>query len=101
MFCNLETRPSPFYAVFTPRFRVMYGRLRYMVPGGPRLHGGSNTNSTCAGVHFVPLWSNKTVAFGKNARGNCFLKPGPQNRTALKAPSMGTMCHSGILVKLK
>ncbi|KAI1330985.1 hypothetical protein F5Y16DRAFT_321655 [Xylariaceae sp. FL0255] len=42
-------------------------------------------NGTCSGVSFVPAWTNRTAAQVDNAPGNCYLKPGPQNTTALTA----------------
>lgn len=59
------------------------------------LFGTNNTNSTCGGVSFIPLWTNKTAALVGNAPGNCYLKPtqtgSPNN------PNIGTECHAGIL----
>ncbi|KXX78127.1 hypothetical protein MMYC01_200863 [Madurella mycetomatis] len=99
-YCNLETRHFPFYALAAASFEACLDACAAWSQVGPNLMGADNINATCAGAHFVPLWSNKTEALRRNARGNCFLKPGPQSRGALKSPSMGTTCHSGIVVSL-
>lgn len=59
---------------------------------------GSARNQTCAGLSFIPLWTNRTDAVNGNAPGNCYLKPGPQNRTALTDPNIGTPVHAALLV---
>ncbi|KAI3318699.1 hypothetical protein HD806DRAFT_511614 [Xylariaceae sp. AK1471] len=55
-------------------------------------------NSTCSGVSFIPDWTNRTTAVAGNAPGNCYLKPGPQNTTALTHPnSNGPAVHAAII----
>jgi len=63
----------------------------------------SNTNSsarntTCEAVSFIPAWTSKTTANAGKAPGNCYLKPGPQNLTALETPQIGVACHAGLMV---
>ncbi len=59
----------------------------------------SNTaiNATCQGVSFIPLWTVKANASAGGAPGNCYLKPGPQNETALETKDIGTEVHAAIL----
>lgn len=57
-----------------------------------------SANFTCSGVSFIPDWTNRTTAMAVNAPGNCYLKPGPQNSTALTHPSSdGPAVHAAIL----
>jgi hypothetical protein len=58
---------------------------------------GSAINQTCAAVSFVPAWTNRTFADAGGAPGNCYLKPGPQNKTALFSPTVGSEVHAAIL----
>lgn len=67
------------YSIYTPRFF------------------GSGQNTTCGGISFIPLWTNKTAADAGKAPGNCYLKPTPQNATRLNTPDIGTECHAAIL----
>jgi hypothetical protein len=59
--------------------------------------GAGTTNTTCAAVSFIPAWTNKTFANDGGAPGNCYLKPGPQNESALVTPNIGTDCHAAVL----
>jgi hypothetical protein len=67
------------YSMYTPRFF------------------GSSHNTTCGGVSFVPLWTDKAIAQNGTAPGNCYLKPTPQNVAGLNLPTIGTECHAAIL----
>ncbi|KAI0390389.1 hypothetical protein F5Y17DRAFT_468978 [Xylariaceae sp. FL0594] len=59
----------------------------------------SDANFTCSGVSFIPAWTNRTYALKENAPGNCYLKPGPQNVTALTHPNADSdTVHAAILV---
>lgn len=57
--------------------------------------GTNNTNTTCGGVSFIPLWTNKTSALEGGAPGNCYLKPTQTGSPS--TPNIGTECHAGIL----
>ncbi|KAI0447009.1 hypothetical protein F4803DRAFT_392819 [Xylaria telfairii] len=58
----------------------------------------TSANFTCAAVSFIPAWTNRTEALKVNAPGNCYLKPGPQNATALTHPNTdGPAVHAAIL----
>jgi hypothetical protein len=63
--------------------------------------GKDNPNAICGGVRFVPAWTNKTVAWATNARGNCFLHKTPQTVEDLKEPDLKNKvpCHAAILVE--
>jgi hypothetical protein len=54
-------------------------------------------NATCAAVSFIPAWTNKTTARAGGAPGNCYLKAGPQNASALTTPNIGVDCHAAVL----
>lgn len=58
---------------------------------------GNNVNTTCGGVSFIPLWTQKANATTGKAPGNCYLKPAPQNVNNLTIPNIGTECHAAIL----
>lgn len=58
---------------------------------------GNNKNTTCGGVSFIPLWTNKVNATEGKAPGNCYLKPTPQLFANLVVPAIGTECHAAIL----
>ncbi|KAK0673074.1 hypothetical protein QBC41DRAFT_396897 [Cercophora samala] len=103
--CHAETRNEPFYALSTPNFEACLDACACWSSVMPTVLGDgyeSNNRAKCAAAHFVPLWTNKTEALKKNARGNCFLKPNsPNANTAdnLNPCTMGSSCHSGIVVK--
>ncbi|KAK8105512.1 hypothetical protein PG999_008871 [Apiospora kogelbergensis] len=54
----------------------------------------ANGNKTCSGVSFVPGWTDRKTALEGQAPGNCYLKPGPQNKTGLQVPNNGQETHS-------
>lgn len=54
-------------------------------------------STTCAGVSFIPAWTNRTFAIEGKTPGNCYLKGGPQNRTALTDPNNGSETHAAIV----
>ncbi|KAL8410716.1 hypothetical protein RB596_000406 [Gaeumannomyces avenae] len=59
--------------------------------------GTTNVNATCAGVSFIPLWTNKTIALAGGAPGNCYLKRGPLEKKAFVAANAGTPVHGAIV----
>jgi hypothetical protein len=63
----------------------------------PRFFGSNNRNTTCGGVSFIPLWTNRTIAEAGKAPGNCYLKPSAQTFAGLEVPNIGTECHAAIL----
>lgn len=70
----------------------------YYTPSDYSSNTTSNNNATCAGVSYIPAWTNRTFAVDGDAPGNCYLKPGPQNQTALNNPNIGgSAVHAAIL----
>jgi hypothetical protein len=68
---------------------------------GATVLGKDNTNATCGGVRFVPAWTDRAVAYKRNARGNCFLQSAPQSVDSLTKPDLAgdVTCHAAILVE--
>jgi hypothetical protein len=98
MYCNSDTVYGPLMSLFVGDFDdCMDACASYSYYTASDFSNGTLVNQTCAAVSFVPLWTNRTAAFIGGAPGNCYLKPGPQNRTALYTPNIGTECHSAIL----
>ncbi|KAI0478460.1 hypothetical protein GGR56DRAFT_630406 [Xylariaceae sp. FL0804] len=99
IFCNSNTPNSPLQSLFVGDFAdCMDACASYSDYAAANFPDSSNSaNVTCAGVSFVPAWTNRTFADDGNAPGNCYLKPGPQNSTALTDPDAGSATHSAIL----
>ncbi|KAK3940669.1 hypothetical protein QBC46DRAFT_363943 [Diplogelasinospora grovesii] len=95
-YCNMDTPNAPLLSLFTADFDTCMDACAAFTKYEPPIFG-NNINTTCAAVSFIPLWTNKVNATGGGAPGNCYLKPGPQNETALHVPNIGTECHAGIL----
>lgn len=55
----------------------------------------TDSNSTCAAVSFIPLWTDKPDALKGGAPGNCYLKPARSGE--LDDPNIGTECHAAVL----
>ncbi|ORY58100.1 uncharacterized protein BCR38DRAFT_76399 [Pseudomassariella vexata] len=98
VWCNSDTPNSPVQSLFVGNFDDCMdacASYTFFIPSD--FSNETITNQTCAGVSFIPLWTNRTAAVKGTAPGNCYLKPGPQNRTALSTPNIGTECHAAIL----
>ncbi|KAM7206891.1 hypothetical protein V8F20_002597 [Naviculisporaceae sp. PSN 640] len=99
MACGKDTIHDPLLGLFVSNFQTcMDACTSYSkyVPGTfdlPR-----NVNSTCGAVSFIPLWTNREMAFEGGAPGNCYLKPGPMVLADLRTANIGTECHSAVLV---
>ncbi|KAI8218886.1 hypothetical protein K4K57_012441 [Colletotrichum sp. SAR 10_99] len=93
MFCNSNAPNAPLMSLFTANFNNCMDACASFSSS----EAGFNGNATCAGVSFIPLWTTRSGAVEGKAPGNCYLKPGPQNRTALETPNIGTECHAAIL----
>lgn len=65
----------------------------------PPSFGDAGANATCEAVSFIPAWTSKTTASAGGAPGNCYLKGGPQNESALVTPNIGVDCHAAVLAK--
>ncbi len=70
----------------------------------PAANNTTNTNNgrntTCTAVSFIPAWANKATAAAGGAPGNCYLKGGVQNETALAVPNIGVPVHAAIALPL-
>lgn len=90
MYCNRDALNTPFYSLFTADFDGCMDACASW-------NSYNNTNSTCEGVSFIPLWSIMEFAVEGEAPGDCYLKPGPQSKKGLNVPNIGTECHAAIL----
>ncbi|KAK2074322.1 hypothetical protein P8C59_008539 [Phyllachora maydis] len=96
VYCNLDTPHGPLYSLFTADFDTCMDACSAWTLYTPGRFG-SSINTTCAAVSFIPLWTSKANATTGTAPGNCYLKPGPQDPSALKTPNIGTEVHAGLL----
>ncbi|KAJ2906344.1 hypothetical protein MKZ38_002060 [Zalerion maritima] len=87
MYCNSDTPLGPLMALFTANFNTCMDACASYT---------DYLNVTCAAVSFVPEWNNITTAVDGSAPGSCYLKPGPQNTTAL-TDSSWIEVHAAIL----
>ncbi|KAI0132859.1 hypothetical protein BJ170DRAFT_680733 [Xylariales sp. AK1849] len=98
VYCNKDTVNAPLQSLFVANFDDCMDACSsfssYMTSD---FSSGSSLNQTCAGVSFIPAWTNRTFAELGQAPGNCYLKPGPQNETSLYAPSSGSETHAAIV----
>jgi hypothetical protein len=90
MFCNADAPNPQLYSLFTPDFNTCMDACAAW-----NSYNASETD--CRGVSFIPLWANMTAAAQGDAPGDCYLKPGPQSRSNLGTPNIGTECHAAIL----
>lgn len=90
MYCNHDTPNPPLYSLFVTDFNGCMDACAAW-------NSYSESKTNCSGVSFIPLWSIYANALKGKAPGDCYLKPGPQNQTALTKPDIGTECHAGIL----
>ncbi|KAI0206395.1 hypothetical protein F4808DRAFT_407123 [Astrocystis sublimbata] len=100
IYCNSDAPNPPLQSLFVGTFGdCIDACASYSVytPGNfPKI--SASANFTCSAVSFIPAWTNRTKAVNENAPGNCYLKPGPQNLTALTHPSAdGTTVHAAVL----
>lgn len=100
MYCNSDAPNNPLSSLFVGNFNDCMdacASYSFYIPSDFSSNSTSN-NATCAGVSYIPAWTNRTFAEEGNAPGNCYLKPGPQNRTALNNPNIGgSAVHAAIL----
>ncbi|KAI1208400.1 uncharacterized protein F4807DRAFT_150827 [Annulohypoxylon truncatum] len=99
IYCNSDAPNNPLSSLFVGDFDDCIdacASYSFYIPSDFSNNATSN-NATCAGVSFIPAWTNRTFAVEGNAPGNCYLKPGPQNETALNNPNIGSAVHAAIL----
>ncbi|KAI1170562.1 hypothetical protein F4777DRAFT_108830 [Nemania sp. FL0916] len=98
IFCNNDAPNPPLQSLFVGNFDdCMDACASYSTYTAGNFPFAKIGNFTCSGVSFIPDWTNRTIARSINAPGNCYLKPGPQNATALSPNSGGTAVHAAIL----
>ncbi|KAI1759693.1 hypothetical protein GGR53DRAFT_512728 [Hypoxylon sp. FL1150] len=100
IYCNSDTPNSPLMSLFVGDFDDCMDACAFYTHYTPLDFSNSTTsnNATCAGVSYIPAWTNRTTAVDGDAPGNCYLKPGPQNQTALTNPNIGgSAVHAAIL----
>ncbi|KAI1496481.1 hypothetical protein F5X99DRAFT_400317 [Biscogniauxia marginata] len=99
IYCNSDTPNAPLQSFFVGNFDDCLdacAAYSYYIPSDFS-NNATSVNATCSGVSFIPAWTNRTFAEQGTAPGNCYLKPGPQNSTALTDPNIGSAVHAAIL----
>ncbi|AEO66953.1 uncharacterized protein THITE_2115561 [Thermothielavioides terrestris NRRL 8126] len=110
-YCNKDAPHPPILSLFTADFDTCMDACaaytKYVAPAlsssGKGANGNGNGNgsaaadATCAAVSFIPAWTDKATARAGGAPGNCYLKAGPQNASALTTPNIGVDCHAAVL----
>lgn len=100
IYCNSDAPNTPLSSLFVGNFDDCMdacASFSFYIPADFSINSTA-TNATCAGVSFVPAWTNRTFAYDGDAPGNCYLKPGPQNESALNNPNIGgSAVHAAIL----
>lgn len=98
VYCNRDTPNAPLSSLFVANLDDCMDACSswsYYTPSD--FSNGTSANQTCAGVSFIPAWTNRTTAVAGTAPGNCYLKPGPQNETSLYTPNNGQETHAAII----
>ncbi|KAI0539511.1 hypothetical protein GGR58DRAFT_500157 [Xylaria digitata] len=99
IYCNSNAPNDPLQSLFTGDFDDCIDACASYSANIPLNFPtiSSSSNFTCFGVSFLPEWTNRTNAMAVPAPGNCYLKPGPQNTSALTLPENGGIVHAAIL----
>jgi hypothetical protein len=99
--CNFQLHEFPIYGMLTPDFDACMDACAAWSYKGKDILGDKNPNAICGGVRFVPAWTDKTVAYNTNARGNCFLHSAPQKSGDLRKPNLknGVTSHAAIVIE--
>lgn len=95
-YCNRDAPNAPILSLFTADFATCMDACAAFTRYLPSEFGNGN-NATCEAVSFIPAWINKTISEAGGAPGNCSLKPGPQNESAVVTPNIGVACHAAVL----
>ncbi|KAI5868380.1 hypothetical protein GGS23DRAFT_545190 [Durotheca rogersii] len=99
IYCNSDAPNPPLQSLFVANFDDCIdacASYSFYIPSD--FPNATALNTTCVGLSFIPAWTNRDFAFDGNAPGNCYLKPGPQNETALRTPNIGgSAVHAAIL----
>lgn len=97
MQCNKDVNGTVLYSLFAPDFNSCMDSCSGYTKYATDFFGTTNVNATCAGVSFIPLWTNKTIALAGGAPGNCYLKRGPLEKKAFVTANAGTPVHGAIV----
>ncbi|OTB06499.1 hypothetical protein M426DRAFT_318907 [Hypoxylon sp. CI-4A] len=99
IYCNSNAPNIPLSSLWVGNFDDCIDACASYTYYIPSDFNSTSNNATCAGISFVPEWTNRTTAIEGTAPGNCYLKPGPQNETALETPNIGPggAVHAAIL----
>ncbi|KAH6660479.1 hypothetical protein BKA67DRAFT_53122 [Truncatella angustata] len=98
VYCYQDTPYAPLQSLFVGNFDDCMDACSSWSHYTPSdFSNATAANQTCAGVSFIPAWTNRTFAVEGTAPGNCYLKPGPQNETALSDPNNGSETHAAIM----
>ncbi|KAH8680781.1 hypothetical protein BX600DRAFT_504536 [Xylariales sp. PMI_506] len=98
IYCNQDTPNAPLQSLFVANIEDCMdacASYSYYMPSD--FSNSTAQNQTCDGISFVPAWTNRTTAVKGFAPGNCYLKPGPQNTSALYTPTNGQETHGAII----
>ncbi|KAI1638690.1 hypothetical protein F4809DRAFT_599318 [Biscogniauxia mediterranea] len=99
IYCNSDTPNAPLQSFWVANFDDCMdacASYSWYIPSDFS-NNSTSGNATCAGLSFIPAWTNRTFADLGSAPGNCYLKPGPQNSTGLTNPNVGSAVHAAIL----
>lgn len=96
VYCNRDAVGDPLLSLFARDMDACIDACSAYSNYMPNRFGNSK-NTTCGGVSFIPLWTEKDKAANGTAPGNCYLKPTPQSFNNLTIPNIGTECHAAIL----
>ncbi|KAF4979261.1 hypothetical protein FZEAL_4506 [Fusarium zealandicum] len=77
MYCNRNAPNDPIFSLFAT---TLDGCIEACATWNNR----TITETTCEGVSFVPFWAVIGNAAKNDAPGDCYLKPGPQDRDGLE-----------------
>ncbi|KAI2621473.1 hypothetical protein GGS26DRAFT_264939 [Hypomontagnella submonticulosa] len=102
IYCNSDAPNAPLLSMFVSNFDDCIDACAFYSHYMPSDFSSNSTttpkNVTCSAVSYIPVWTNRTFALQGNAPGNCYLKPGPQNQSALNEPNIGGYpVHAAIL----
>ncbi|ROW09516.1 hypothetical protein VMCG_02288 [Cytospora schulzeri] len=86
--CNKDAPGGPLMTLFTSDMNTCMDACASYDKYGA-------SNSTCGGISFIPLWTDKSDALKGSAPGNCYLKPAQSGD--LDDPNIGTECHAAVL----
>ncbi|KAK3987836.1 hypothetical protein QBC44DRAFT_330648 [Cladorrhinum sp. PSN332] len=95
-YCKLDAEGEVIYSLFTSSFSTCMDACAAYTMFVPR-NFGNVEKATCTAVSFIPEWVNKADALRATAKGNCYMKAGPQNLTTLVTPEKSVDVHAAIL----